>query len=189
MGADRTRPRCGGRSHETALWGPIELFLTLIAAVATALLLGLFAHDAVGMPIDTIRVERDISRTSILHISTYQRTSTFSSALRGTVVGGPVSFRGVRHFFSHRSCAQRFRIPPGWSLFRSLTSLPNCGSILLRAMLSLRQTLAFPRGDRMYCCAAAFVTQVPSPCAARHRRGLKFELASYELQGFQRSQP
>ena len=31
------------------------------------------------------------------------------------------------------------------------------------------------------------VTQVPNPCAARHRRGLKFELASYELQGFQRS--
>jgi hypothetical protein len=47
----------------------------------------------------------------------------------------------------------------------------------------------FPRGDRMYCCAAPFVTQVPNPCAARHRRGLKFELASYELQGFQRSQP
>jgi hypothetical protein len=28
--------------HETALWGPIELFLTLIAAAATALLLGQF---------------------------------------------------------------------------------------------------------------------------------------------------
>ena len=47
----------------------------------------------------------------------------------------------------------------------------------------------FPRGDRMYCCAAPFVTQVPNPCAARHRRGLKFELAFYELQGFQRSWP
>ena len=45
------------------------------------------------------------------------------------------------------------------------------------------------RGDRMYCCAAPLVTQVPNPCAACHRRGLKFELASYELQGFQRSQP
>ena len=56
--------------------GPIELFLTLIGAAATALLLGLFAHDAIGMPIDRIRVGRDISRTSILHISTYQRTSS-----------------------------------------------------------------------------------------------------------------
>ena len=80
LGVLETRTQCWSRQplkieqlHETALWGPIELFLTLIAAVATALLLGLFAHDAVGMPIDTIRVERDISRTSILHISTYQR--------------------------------------------------------------------------------------------------------------------
>ena len=37
--------------------GSIELILTLIAAAATALLLGLFAHDALGMPIDTIRVD------------------------------------------------------------------------------------------------------------------------------------
>ena len=57
--------------------GAIELFLTLIGAAATALLLGPFAQDAVGIPIDTICVERDISRTSILHISTYQRTSTY----------------------------------------------------------------------------------------------------------------
>ena len=35
------------------MWGLIELFLTLIAAAATALLFGLFAHDAMGMPIDT----------------------------------------------------------------------------------------------------------------------------------------
>ena len=39
------------------MWGPIELFLTLMAAAATALLLGLFAHDAMGMPIDTIRID------------------------------------------------------------------------------------------------------------------------------------
>ena len=51
-----------------------------VAAAATALLLGLFAHDAIGMPIDTIRIKRDISRTSILHISTYQRTSTWPSS-------------------------------------------------------------------------------------------------------------
>ena len=38
--------------------GPIELFLTLIGAAATALLPGLFAHDAIGMPIDRIRVIR-----------------------------------------------------------------------------------------------------------------------------------
>jgi hypothetical protein len=37
------------------MWGSIELFLTLIAAAATALLLGLIAHDAMGMPIDMIR--------------------------------------------------------------------------------------------------------------------------------------
>ena len=55
--------------------GAIELFLTLIGAAATAVSLGLFAHDAMGIPIDTICVERDISRTSILHISTYQRFS------------------------------------------------------------------------------------------------------------------
>ena len=36
--------------------GLIELILTLIAAAATALLL-LFAHDALGMPIDMIRVD------------------------------------------------------------------------------------------------------------------------------------
>ena len=48
-------------------------------AAAMALLLGLFAHDAIGMPIDTIRVGRDISRTSILHISTYQRTSSHAT--------------------------------------------------------------------------------------------------------------
>jgi hypothetical protein len=29
----------------------------LIAAAATALLLGLFAHDALGMPIDMIRID------------------------------------------------------------------------------------------------------------------------------------
>jgi hypothetical protein len=28
------------------MWGPIELLLALFAAAATALLLGLFAHDA-----------------------------------------------------------------------------------------------------------------------------------------------
>jgi hypothetical protein len=39
------------------MWGPIELFLTLIAAAATALLLGLIAHDAMGMPIDMIRID------------------------------------------------------------------------------------------------------------------------------------
>ena len=39
------------------MWGPIELFLTLMAAAATALLLGLFAHDAMGMPIDTIGID------------------------------------------------------------------------------------------------------------------------------------
>ena len=39
------------------MWGPIELFPTLMAAAATALLLGLFAHDAMGMPIDTIRID------------------------------------------------------------------------------------------------------------------------------------
>lgn len=39
------------------MWGPIELFLTLIAAAATALLLGLFAHDAIGMTIDMIRID------------------------------------------------------------------------------------------------------------------------------------
>ena len=74
--------------------GGIELFLTLIAAVATALLLGLFAHDAVGTPIDTIRVERDISRTSILHISTYQRTSSqfFRKSATHPPGGGPFSF-------------------------------------------------------------------------------------------------
>jgi hypothetical protein len=38
------------------MWGPIELVLALIAAAATALLLGLFAHDAMGMPIDMIRI-------------------------------------------------------------------------------------------------------------------------------------
>jgi hypothetical protein len=39
------------------MWGPIELVLALIAAAATALLLGLFAHDAMGMPIDMIRID------------------------------------------------------------------------------------------------------------------------------------
>jgi hypothetical protein len=39
------------------MWGPIELFLALIAAAATALLLGLLAHDALGMPIDMIRID------------------------------------------------------------------------------------------------------------------------------------
>jgi hypothetical protein len=39
------------------MWGPIELFLTLIAAAATAPLLGLIAHDAMGMPIDMIRID------------------------------------------------------------------------------------------------------------------------------------
>ena len=38
------------------MWGPIDLFLTLIAAAATALLLGLVAHDAIGMPVDMIRM-------------------------------------------------------------------------------------------------------------------------------------
>ena len=37
--------------------GSIELILTLIAAAATASLLGLFAHDAMGMPIDMIRID------------------------------------------------------------------------------------------------------------------------------------
>jgi hypothetical protein len=32
------------------MWGPIELLLALFAAAATALLLGLFAHDAMGCP-------------------------------------------------------------------------------------------------------------------------------------------
>ena len=38
------------------MWGPIELLLALFAAAATALLLGLFAHDAMGMSIDAIRM-------------------------------------------------------------------------------------------------------------------------------------
>ncbi len=37
--------------------GSIELILTLIAAAVTALLLGLFAHDAMGTPIDMIRID------------------------------------------------------------------------------------------------------------------------------------
>ena len=39
------------------MWGPIELCRALIAAAATALLLGLFAHDAMGIPIDVIRLD------------------------------------------------------------------------------------------------------------------------------------
>ena len=35
----------------------IDLILGLIAAVATALLLGLIAHDGMGMPIDMIRID------------------------------------------------------------------------------------------------------------------------------------
>ena len=46
-----------GPCYCRCMWGPIELFLTLIAAAATALLLGLIAHDAVGMPIDVIRID------------------------------------------------------------------------------------------------------------------------------------
>jgi hypothetical protein len=38
---------CGGRSNS----------FSLIAAAATALLLGLIAHDAMGMPIDVIRID------------------------------------------------------------------------------------------------------------------------------------
>ena len=38
---------CGGRSNS----------FSLIAAAATALLLGLTAHDAMGMPIDVIRID------------------------------------------------------------------------------------------------------------------------------------
>ena len=34
-----------GHAIIDSMWGPIEFFLTLIAAAATALLLGLFAHD------------------------------------------------------------------------------------------------------------------------------------------------
>jgi len=39
------------------MWGPIELFMALIAAAATALLLGLFAQDAMGMPVNVIRID------------------------------------------------------------------------------------------------------------------------------------
>jgi hypothetical protein len=39
------------------MWGPIELFLALIAAAATALLLGLLAHNAMGMSINMIRID------------------------------------------------------------------------------------------------------------------------------------
>jgi hypothetical protein len=46
-----------GPCYCRCMWGSIELFLTLIAAAATALLVGLFAHDAIGMPIDTIRID------------------------------------------------------------------------------------------------------------------------------------
>jgi hypothetical protein len=46
-----------GACYCSSMWGSIELFLTLIAAAATALLVGLFAHDAMGMPIDTIRID------------------------------------------------------------------------------------------------------------------------------------
>ena len=35
----------------------LDVMLSLIAAVATALLLGLIAHDELGMPIDEIRVD------------------------------------------------------------------------------------------------------------------------------------
>ena len=35
----------------------IDLILGLIAAIATALLLGLIAHDGMGMPIDMIRID------------------------------------------------------------------------------------------------------------------------------------
>jgi hypothetical protein len=35
----------------------IDLILGLIAAVATALSLGLIAHDGMGMPIDMIRID------------------------------------------------------------------------------------------------------------------------------------
>ena len=46
-----------GPCYCRCMWGPIELFLTLIAAAATALLLGLIAHVAMGMPIDMIRID------------------------------------------------------------------------------------------------------------------------------------
>ena len=48
----------GIKEERTSLHvGSIELILTLIAAAVTALLLGLFAHDAMGMPIDMIRID------------------------------------------------------------------------------------------------------------------------------------
>ena len=46
-----------GPCYCRCMWGPIELFLTLMAAAVTAMLLGLIAHDAVGMPIDVIRID------------------------------------------------------------------------------------------------------------------------------------
>jgi hypothetical protein len=45
-----------GPCYSCCMWGPIELLLALFAAAATALLLGLFAHDAMGMSIDAIRM-------------------------------------------------------------------------------------------------------------------------------------
>jgi hypothetical protein len=46
-----------GPCYCCCMWGPIELLLALFAAAATALLLGLFTHDAMGMSIDVIRID------------------------------------------------------------------------------------------------------------------------------------
>ena len=64
------------------MWGPIELFLTLMAAKATALLLGLFAHDAMGMRIDTIRIDA-LGAAGLIFAVCLPR-STFSRKLPNT---------------------------------------------------------------------------------------------------------
>ena len=47
----------GIRRSIVAAFRLIDLILGLIAAVATALSLGLIAHDGMGMPIDMIRID------------------------------------------------------------------------------------------------------------------------------------
>jgi len=84
------------------MWGPIELFVALIAAAATAVLFELFAHDAMGMPIDVIRLDA-LGAAGLIFAA--RRVPVMAEKVTWGICGQgpPIKSRGIRSVNEQRA--------------------------------------------------------------------------------------
>ena len=134
--------------------------------MTVAVLLGLFAHDAIGMPIDTIRVGRDISRTSILHISTYRRTLNFGGCESFGQLFRPAPYPGVTIFdFPYQNLGLGSGAPAdGIRMIASLIPASVCSaSAMLKRDISRYPATCLPGGDHLLLRIIFALNTAPRP--------------------------